>query len=252
LTATAVMEDETEVDVTKLADWTSGTPTVATVGQNTGLVTSLEVGETIVTVSYEGLKGTSTITVTNNVKGIKVTPAQSTIIKGNTVQLTAIATMEDGTEEDVTKLADWTSGTPTVTTVGVNTGLVKGVGVGTSIITVNYGGQEGTAKVIVTNEMLEVRVTPNPAEVVKGGIAELTATAFFEDKTTQDVTRLANWVSGSSTLASVGATTGIVTGLQEGSTTVKATYNGKSGEATVNVIYGLVKNRYDTRLLYIR
>lgn len=62
LTVTVTFDDETNADVTNEATYVSDDTDVATVSA-TGLVTAVSEGTATVTASYEGLSGTSDITV---------------------------------------------------------------------------------------------------------------------------------------------------------------------------------------------
>jgi uncharacterized repeat protein (TIGR03803 family) len=67
LTATAVYSDNSHVDVTAQASWISSNPIVADVAANTGAVTTTAQGNTLMTATYQGLSGSSTLIVTNAV-----------------------------------------------------------------------------------------------------------------------------------------------------------------------------------------
>ena len=74
--------------------------------------------------------------------------------RGQTNQLTAVASFANGTSETVTTLATWRSSDPGVATVS-NTGLVTsvaapGVGAGATTITATYQGTSGTVRITVT------------------------------------------------------------------------------------------------------
>ncbi|HLH09143.1 MAG TPA: Ig-like domain-containing protein [Terriglobales bacterium] len=61
LTATATFSDNTTQDVTSSATWTSSNSAAATV--NAGLVTGVATGTATITVSYQGVTATTTVTV---------------------------------------------------------------------------------------------------------------------------------------------------------------------------------------------
>jgi uncharacterized protein YjdB len=61
----------------------------------------------------------------------------------------ATATYSDGTTEDVTSHATWTSSDPTIATVG-DTGLAGAHGEGSTTITATYGGMTRTANLSVS------------------------------------------------------------------------------------------------------
>lgn len=63
-------------------------------------------------------------------------------------QCTATLTYNDGTDEDVTNTASWSSSDTDVATV--SDGLVTSVGEGSCVITAEHSGLSGTADVTVT------------------------------------------------------------------------------------------------------
>jgi len=82
-------------------------------------------------------------------------------------------------------------------------------------------------------EVISVSVTPSEQTLAVGESFQFTATAELSDGTTMDVTSLATWEVSNATVGSV--TAGNFTALAEGTTYVNATYEGKTGSATVTV-----------------
>lgn len=82
----------------------------------------------------------------------------NTVAIASTLPLTATATYDDATTENVTTSAVWVSGTAGVATVGGNTGLVTGISTGGTTITATVGAIFDTHTVTVTPA-----VAPGPA-----------------------------------------------------------------------------------------
>lgn len=163
LTATAHMSDGTTQNVTNASAWTSATPGAAGVN-STGLVTGVAAGSSVVSASFGGKSGSTTVTVSagNGPHG----PVTSLAVSGNpttlkiiqellsqktfeSTQYHATATYQDGTTADVTSSASWSSATPSIATVGGSTGLVTAAAPGDSQITASFGGQSGSLGVHV-------------------------------------------------------------------------------------------------------
>jgi len=81
-----------------------------------------------------------------------------------------------------------------------------------------------------------ISITPNPAFVGMGFQTQLTAIGTFSDATTANVTSVASWVSGASSVASVGPTTGLLSGILVGSTSINASLGQVSGSAPLSVV----------------
>ncbi len=80
--------------------------------------------------------------------GIAVGPAL-TIQTGNTVQMSAVGTYDDGSHKTLSSNVFWSSGTDTVATVS-KSGMVAGVGPGQATITGASGTVVGSATITVT------------------------------------------------------------------------------------------------------
>ena len=78
--------------------------------------------------------------------GLVLTPAVVTAPRNGSTQVTAQLQRSDGTLEDVTAAAVWTSSAPAVVTV--QGGLVNAIGVGTATVTVTHSGLTRAIEVV--------------------------------------------------------------------------------------------------------
>jgi trimeric autotransporter adhesin len=245
LTATGTFSDETTQDLTGQASWTSSSGKIAKVGNGKllgGLVFGVGVGSAAITAKFNGVSGSTTVTVTDAIlKAIVVTPPVSSIAAGTRVQLAATGVFSDLTTQDLTTTASWSSsdtGAATVANGGLG-GLVYGVAVGSTTITATQGGVSGTAQVKVTPAILtSITITPpNPSLFISLKVL-LTATGNFSDGTTEDLTTQVSWTTGDEKIAQVSndpGTQGLVTGTGVGSTSITATLGATQGSTTVTV-----------------
>ena len=181
------------------------------------------------------------------VESISVSPATvSNLQVGNTQQLTVSYNPVDANVgNSVTYVSDATN----VATVDAN-GLVKAITAGNAVITVTSGNGK-TATVNVT-------VVPKPKVLVdvilgKTDDTTFTATAKYDDNTTEEVTNTSSWVSTDTSVATVN--NGVVEVVGAGTTKISAsyTYNGAeqtSGEATI-VVEENVGSSGDTDILVV-
>jgi uncharacterized protein YjdB len=84
-----------------------------------------------------------------------------------------------------------------------------------------------------TPTLTSLTVAPATLSIADGEIGALTATATYSDASTADVTATASWVSSAPADATVSA--GFVTGVDPGSATITATYQGQSDTCAVTV-----------------
>ena len=231
----AVTKDSTGATLTgRTVTWSSNNA-AATVDAN-GLVAAVSAGTATITATSEGKTGTSIITVTLvPVATVAVSPATASVMAGATQQLTATA--KDASNNVLTgRSVTWSSSNGAVATVNASTGLVTAkVPGGPVTITATSEGKSGTASITVTPvPVATVSVSPSPATVVVGSVLSLTAT--LRDAANNVLTgRVVTWSSDAPSVASVNASTGVVTGVSSGSATVTATSEGKNGTASVSV-----------------
>ncbi len=83
----------------------------------------------------------------------------------------------------------------------------------------------------VAETLTSIQVSPQNATVAVGGTTQLTATGVNSDGTPANLTNVA-WSSSSPQVATV-SSTGLVTGVSAGTTTITATAQNISGSATV-------------------
>jgi uncharacterized protein YjdB len=142
LTAVEAFSDHTTQVLTTGVQWTTSNPSVATVSA-TGLVTATGNGLVTIGASYQATSQTFTSTkgllVALAVSSVKLTGNVALTDVGQTSQLTATATLPDGSTSDVTSIAIWTSFDTSIVTVSSN-GLLSAVGLGAARVAVQYGG----------------------------------------------------------------------------------------------------------------
>lgn len=137
-------------NVTTMTTWTSSDPSVVTVGSDGGL-TGISKGTAVITANYDGYVREATVRVFNSITNeLKVNPTTLSVGTGKTVNVTATYyTYGDGeiiNSKDVTSAATWTSNN---NKSSVTKGVVKGLSVGSSVITAKYATYTATVDVTV-------------------------------------------------------------------------------------------------------
>ncbi len=188
--------------------WTSTTPSVATIGSASGIVSGVISGAVIVTYTVgSGCYSTATVT-------INAIPAT---ITGTATACPATTTMLAST----TAGGNWTSTSTGIATVN-SSGVVTGVATGTSTISYELNGCAATR--VVT-------VYPLP-----GAVAGLSSVCSGVATTYTATPSGGTWSSGNTAVGTINITTGALTGLTAGTTIV--TYKlatGCQSELTVSV-----------------
>ena len=194
----------TLTDVTAGGTWTSSNTAIATVS-GTGVVTGVAAGT--VTITYTTPTGCST-TATVTVNDIAPITGTTTLCVGTTSPLA-----------DAAGAGTWTSSNTAVATVS-GTGVVTGVGAGTATITFQTAAG-CTATIVVT--INDVSAITGTTSICSGQIVVLT-----------DATGGGTWLSSNPGVATIGATTGSVTGIAGGTATM--TYTSPAGCTTTTIV----------------
>ena len=240
--ATGTYSDGSTQNLTTAVTWISSNPAVATITQN-GLATGQGAGSTTITATQDSVVGTTELAVTaSKLVSVSVTSPNSSskLASQTSVQLKATGTFEDGTTQDLTDSATWTSSDATVATVSSTNGVVRGVAPGTATIRAVFGSvPAGTINLTVTNATLAtMAVTPPSVSITLGKSQQFTATGSFNDGSTQVLTTFADWSSSNAGVAVV-SNFGLATSSGKGTTTIKANYGQgsttASGTATLTV-----------------
>ena len=169
---------------------------------------------------------------------ISLAPNTLSLAAGATQQYSATGVYSDGSKQDVTAQATWSSsadGTLTITAAALATGVAPG----SATITATLGGVSGSATVTVTPAALTaIEVTPATPSAPAGVAVAFSATGRYSDGTTHDETTAVTWSSSNTSVATesnvVGAA-GVASALAVGSTTITATLGSVSGSTTLTV-----------------
>lgn len=227
--ATAMLSDGSSQPVLD-ASWHSSEPGMATISA-AGLATGAHAGTATLnastSVNGQPFSGSAQLTVTDaTVTALQVTPARGSVPIGLAQQYDATALMSDGTSLPMTESASWVSD-PLVATV--DKGLASGVGVGSTDINatavVNGVQVSNQAPLTVTGaEVTSLEVSPG-IEVVAAGLSKpFTVRAWMSDGTSQEVTGNSHisWSSDDIGVATVDGSSGVATGVAQGSTYISA------------------------------
>lgn len=187
--------------------WTSGNPGIATVGSSSGVVNGISSG--VANITYTSSGGFTTITVTVNPTPLPIGGTTTMCVGSSTTLI------------EFTTGSTWSSASTSIATVGT-TGIVSGVSAGTT--TISYTNSFGCYRTTV------VSINPIPAPI--GGPASV---CVGQTVTLINSISGGTWASSAPSIASVGSTTGNVTGVAGGLST-NITYTLAFGCRTTKVL----------------
>lgn len=227
-----VTDDRAQVLNARPVTFSSSNNQVSTVSA-TGLVTGIGAGTATITATSEGATGKATVTIAPDpVAVVEVSPSSTNLVVGSTTQLSA--TPRSVTGQILTgRTISWSTSTPSVATVSPS-GVVTALGAGNAVIIATAEGKQGSAAVSVRQvPVASVSVTPPNATIIVGQSVAFTATAL--DAAGNPLTgRVIGWTSSNNGIAFV-SSSGLVTGIANGTATITASTEGKSATASVSV-----------------
>src|ERR1700721_575119 len=145
-----------------------------------------------------------------------------------------MATMSDGTTQDMSGTATWTSSATTVVTVSAQGNIVS-VGKGAAQVSASYQGLTGNSAINVgPPALVGLTVSPSQSSLPVGESEQLMATGNYTDGSTQNLSQSATWISAAPATATVSAA-GKVVANAIGTTTVNVSSGSIAGSASLNV-----------------
>jgi hypothetical protein len=236
LHATGTFSDGSTADITLQCTWTTSDSTVATTGSN-AVVKAVALGMATITAKNGSVTGTASVNVVPpSLVSIMVTPANPWIAVAGTQALTATGKFSDGSVQDITATATWTSSNTAVATMSANT--ATGVTAGTSTITATSGSITGTTTLTVTaTPLMSIAVAPANSNLPAGFDVQFTATGTFQDGSTRNLNASVSWASMNTAAATISNAMprGVAVGVNVGTTTISATLNGITGSSGLTV-----------------
>lgn len=223
----AVLPEGTNQTVT----WNVDRPEVATIDEQTGLLTAVSTGEVIVTAtSGSGKSGYMGITVAQLPTSVSINGPESVNV-GEAITLAATVLPDNAKDKTVT----WTSATPTVATVDSESGTVTGIKEGIVVILATSKAD----RTVVGYYAVTVTVLPDSVVIDEPESASMDIDEELTLSATVSPTNASNktiyWSSSDSAIASV-STNGVVTAKQPGTVEIIAsTANGNTDRVTLTI-----------------
>ncbi|MFN3588775.1 MAG: beta strand repeat-containing protein, partial [Spirosomataceae bacterium] len=193
--------------------WSSSNDNIATVNPTTGVVTGANIGSVTITYTVAGSGGCADATTTTTVT---VTAAPSAGTLAGTQEICLLGTSQFTTNG--TAGGNWTSSNENVATVNITTGLVSAVAPGTATITYTVGSSTATRTVTVT-------APPNAGSLSGTQAICFGTTSQFSSNGDNG----GEWISSNDNIATVNATTGLVSAVAVGTATITYTVAGTGG-----------------------
>ena len=229
----------------KTITWTSSNEGVATVDNN-GLITAITAGTTTITASIDGKTANCTVKVLVPISSFTVNQSEVTLIKNDTTKNSTelkVVIGPENAEEDKTVI--WSSSDEAVAIVEENTGKVKAVGVGETVITGTLkNGMKVTTKVYVNVKTESMEYSAE--EIINKGESKKVVATLTPSDSTEGIT----YTSSNESIATVDSD-GTIHAIAKGTVVITATSGSISKNCTVTVNVPVISvdlNQNDTTL----
>lgn len=202
---TATWTDGTHLEVPpQSCTWTAQLEHIASVSQQ-GLVTARSSGSGRVLANCLGIRRMIPVRVPDVfVIGVTLTPQAPSLPAGFARHLTLVASLSDGSTQDVTFSAQWHTADPTIAVA--TSGVVSAARLGTTTLRAAFGGEYSETNVTVTSGVLQsLELTPSMLRASPGQTLAVSALGRFSDGAVRDMTNDVAWASAADAIATVHA-----------------------------------------------
>ncbi len=227
--ATGIYSNSTRLNLTSTVTWNSADTGIAKISNalgSQGVVTAVAPGPTTISAVFSGVTGTAAITI-SPVSSMTVTPSAPSIAPGTTLQFSALGTLGNGTIQDLTTFASWTSSLPAIATVGAKGLATALTAPGTASIQASFD-ISNVAALLTTSHVASIAVTPVSATITRGMTQQFSASGTLLDGAGQDLTTFATWTSFNpavATISSLPGSAGLATAVAAGSAGISAQFD---------------------------
>ncbi|WP_298776121.1 Ig-like domain-containing protein, partial [uncultured Shewanella sp.] len=182
----------------------------------------------------------------DDITSLALTPSTAYINLNGTQAYTLVATYSDSSTSTVTDFATWSSSDTSIATV--ESGIATGVSSGNVTITASLNGASTTATLYVSDPApTSLVITPVNQATQQGTQLQYTATLYYDDNTSLDVTDATEtvWSSSDTSCTTIQSSGDTTPGLAQ-ALTVTSTCN-----TTISAIYNNASALTDSTSLYI-
>jgi uncharacterized protein YjdB len=222
--------DQNSNSISATITYTTSNSSSATVNAISGLVTAVAVGNATITATSGSITNTTIILVTAApvLTTITLTPSTANLTVNVTQRLISNAT--DQSSNVIATTINYTSSNLTVATVN-SSGYVRALAIGNATITAANGTVNDTTLIYVVGSTA-IMLTPTTANLTINSTKQMNAT----DQLGNSITLIISYTSSNTSVATVNATSGLVTAFAEGNTTINASSAAISNTSLIYVV----------------
>nr|WP_206765747.1 Ig-like domain-containing protein [Paenibacillus dendritiformis] len=224
---TVIYMNGDEENITSEVKWESSSPNLLVVnGKIKGLVAS----KVTLTGTYANVKISVKVTVEEEVVRFEIEPQQVTLNVKKSQSIKVTGYYKNGKKISLGSKVGWKSDNEKVATVKGSS--VKGVAIGSTLLTGEFQGQKLEVPVTVKPKLTKLIAEPGSLKLTAGQKANWKVKAIYDTGEVLDVTSSVTFVPSNT---KVKVERGSVQGVSKGSTSVKLSFEGKSTSLRVSV-----------------
>lgn len=226
---TVVNENGEEEDITFSINWTTKSDNIVLLEST---MRGLEASSVTLTGTYLNKTISVRVKIEDEIVKLTADPAIVELNPGRTKTIKVTGYYKDGKTVSIGSRTTWSIADTAVATLNGSSG-VKAVSPGTTILTGTY--QEKTVQIIVvvTPKLKSLQLSTKSLQLSPGASQTVQLQAVYTTGTPVTVTDTATWTSSRPAVATV--KDGKITAIAKGSTSIKATFEGKSVTIRVTV-----------------
>jgi hypothetical protein len=230
-TLVGTYSDGTLKPITANVTWVSSIPSILEpVADQPGKFLAKTEGVSLISASQGAVRTMANTTVGPiKVTGVEILPSTRKVGIGGQFKVNVVATYSDGSRDTVTDNKDnepqveWSSSNLGVLVPSsTDSGFLVAFGMGPAQITATFQGQTFTGDYEVTAKRIEyIILGPQNARITAANPVQYTATGWWSDRTSTDVTNMVTWTSSDPAVAVIDAN-GFATAVGDGSVVISA------------------------------
>ena len=239
LTATGINSDSSTRPLSSEVTWLSSDDSIATVSSN-GEVHAVAKGRASLQASLNGIIGSTDLNVTDaTLSSLEISPGSLQLAAGTSADLSLVGHYSDGSTQNLDTQASWAVTDPAIANISdpavTGTARLTGIAVGATQLSASLGAVSIQIAVTVSAaNLVQITINPETPSLPLGSTLNLTASGFYGDGSSQDLSDQVSWNSGDTGILTIDAS-GVVLPQSSGSTTVSASLSGVNASKTVTV-----------------
>ncbi|NQZ02742.1 MAG: Ig-like domain-containing protein, partial [Bdellovibrionales bacterium] len=202
MSATGIYDSGSSQDLTAASGWSSSDSAVVSVS-STGQVSALASGSATLQASYGAVTQTMNLTVdSETLQSIEISPVLFTGATGDSQSYSVVGIYSDSSVRDLTDLASFSSGDLSKATFSNE--VASFVGAGGVTLTAFVSSISAVAVANISSATLQsITITPGSATIAQGFEQQYTATGYYSDSSTADITSSVLWTSSDTSVLQV-------------------------------------------------